>query len=186
MHDPVHNSAPTKAAQSSCFQVDSYSQAWTPFRKCHDFVTTQHDCLLFWHLHIFHVRRRRGGERWRIPETQVGVTFQGPPPVLRQWIHRPQRRKSPRRLTMWLPTRRSSDQTPALMDGARVCFIAPLAFEASAHSCWLSLQAASLARQHIRSWHSAISSLFIWSDYWFLSHMESTWTTVWSFCSGQM
>lgn len=127
-----------------------------------------------------------GGERWRIPETQVGVTFQGPPPVLRQWIHRPQRRKSPRRLKMWLPTRRSSDQTPALMDGARVCFMAPLAFEASAHSCWLSLQAASLARQHIRSWHSAISSLFIWSDYWILSHMESTWTTVWSFCSGQM
>lgn len=39
-HDPVHNSAPTKTAQSSCFQLDSYSQAWTPFLKmarlCHD------------------------------------------------------------------------------------------------------------------------------------------------------
>lgn len=97
LHDLVYNSAPTKTAQSSCLQLDFYSQAWTPFWKWHDFVTTQHDCLLFWHLHIFHVRRRRG-ERWRIPETQVGVTFQGPPPVLRQWIHRPERRKA---LDVW-------------------------------------------------------------------------------------
>lgn len=31
LHDPAYNSAPTKTAQSSCFQLDFYSQAWTPF-----------------------------------------------------------------------------------------------------------------------------------------------------------
>lgn len=61
LHDLVCNSAPTKTAQSSCFELGFDSQAWTPFWKWHDFVTTQHDCLLLWHLHIFHVRRRGGG-----------------------------------------------------------------------------------------------------------------------------
>lgn len=81
-------------------------------RLCHD-TTCLPPFLTFAHIPC----QTSVGERWRMLQSQVGVTFQGSPPVSRQWIRRPPRLRSSRPLKMWLAPNGSGDRTPALVDG---------------------------------------------------------------------